>query len=224
KTTDSLGIVFTPIEIVDFIIHSVNDVLKEHFGKTLSDENINILDPFTGTGTFITRLFQSGLINKEDLLRKYSQEVFANEIVLLSYYIAAINIEETFKEISGKDYQPFEGIVLTDTFDSTEKEATLDDDLFGENNERLERQQKSPITVIMGNPPYSAKQRSDSDNIRSVSYRELDSRISDTYSDKSTAQNKANLNDSYIRTIGRASDRISDNGVVGLITNGSFID
>ena len=125
ETTERLGIVFTPVEVVDFIIHSVDDVLKKHFGKSISDEGVHILDPFTGTGTFIVRLLQSGLISKEDLLRKYNQELHANEIVLLSYYIAAINIEETFHSIMESDYQPFEGIVLTDTFESTEKENLL---------------------------------------------------------------------------------------------------
>lgn len=125
ETTERLGIVFTPVEVVDFIIHSVDDVLKKHFGKSISDEGVHILDPFTGTGTFIVRLLQSGLISKEDLLRKYNQELHANEIVLLSYYIAAINIEETFHSIMESDYQPFEGIVLTDTFESTEKKILL---------------------------------------------------------------------------------------------------
>src|SRR5699024_7195813 len=118
--TDRLGIVFTPTEVVDFIIHSVNDVMIKHFGKSLTSEGIHVLDPFTGTGTFIVRLMQSGLITHEDLVRKYTQELHANEIVLLSYYIAAINIEETFHSMLGEDYQPFEGIVLTDTFETTE--------------------------------------------------------------------------------------------------------
>lgn len=195
RTTDSLGIVFTPIEVVDFIIHSINDVLGKHFNKSLSDEYVNILDPFTGTGTFVTRLIQSGLINKEDLLRKYSREIYANEIVLLSYYIAAINIEETFKEINEAQnnddtYYPFKGVVLTDTFDTTEHEATLDDDLFGDNNERLNRQKESPITVIMGNPPYSAGASSDNDNNTNQSYPKLDSFITETYAKDTRAKMK----------------------------------
>src|SRR5699024_12693364 len=133
--------VFTPTEVVDFIIHSVNDVLKNHFEKNIGDEGVHILDPFTGTGTFITRLLQSGLIAKEDLLRKYTKEIHANEIVLLSYYIAAINIEETFHSIHGQNYIPFEGVVLTDTFESAEEKETFMDELFGENNKRLKRQQ-----------------------------------------------------------------------------------
>src|SRR5699024_6109319 len=133
ETTERLGIVFTPTEVVDFIIHSVDDVLKKHFGKSLASEGVHVLDPFTGTGTFVTRLLQSGLIPKEDLLRKYIQEIHANEIVLLSYYIAAINIEETFHSLYGGEYVPFEGIVLTDTFESTEKENSFEDMLFNEN-------------------------------------------------------------------------------------------
>src|SRR5699024_5590640 len=155
ETTDRLGIVFTPVEVVDFIIHSVDYVLKNQFGKSIGDEGVHVLDPFTGTGTFIVRLLQSGLISKEDMLRKYMQELHANEIVLLSYYIAAINIEETFHSIMQGEYKPFEGIVLTDTFEDIEKEESFDNDLFGENNERLEKQKKESIFAIIGNPPYS---------------------------------------------------------------------
>src|SRR5699024_9133681 len=151
ETTERLGSVFTPVEVVDFIIHSVYDVLKKQFGKSLYSEGVHILDPNTATGSFITRLLQSGLISKEDLLRKYTQEIHANEIVLLSYYIAAINIEETFHSLYGGDYVPFEGIVLTDTFESTEKENSFDDKLFDENNDRLKRQQNKPIFAIIGN-------------------------------------------------------------------------
>jgi len=229
KTTESLGIVFTPVEIVDFIIHSVDEVLQKHFGKTLSDENVNILDPFTGTGTFITRLIQSGLINKEDLLRKYSKEIFANEIVLLSYYIAAINIEETFKEINEREnnddtYYPFEGVVLTDTFESTEQQSTLDDDLFGDNNERLKRQKESPITVIMGNPPYSMGQASANDNNQNNNYPKLDKLIDQTYAKYSKATLKRSLYDSYIRAYKWAEERIEDEGIIGFVSNASFID
>src|SRR5690606_41067715 len=118
KMVEQLGIVYTPVEVVDFIIHSVNDVLQQEFGRSISDENIHVLDPFTGTGTFITRLLQSGLIEEKDLARKYRQELHANEIVLLAYYIAAVNIENAYHDQLGQqgEYEPFEGIVLTDTF------------------------------------------------------------------------------------------------------------
>ncbi|MGX7078481.1 restriction endonuclease [Globicatella sanguinis] len=229
RTTDSLGIVFTPVEVVDFIIQSVNDVLEKHFGKSISDEHVNILDPFTGTGTFITRLIQSGLIRKEDLLRKYTKEIYANEIVLLSYYIATINIEETFKEINevqnnDNTYYPFEGVVLTDTFETTEKEATLDDDLFGDNNERLMRQKESPITVIMGNPPYSVGQESDNDNNKNKSYPKLELDIEKTYVKESRASLKRNLYDSYIKAFRWASNRVNHTGVIAFITPNSLID
>lgn len=224
ETTERLGIVFTPVEVVDFIIHSVDEILKIHFGKSISDEGVHILDPFTGTGTFIVRLLQSGLISKEDLLRKYTQELHANEIVLLSYYIAAINIEETFHSIMEGDYKPFEGIVLTDTFESTEKENSFQDELFGENNERLERQQKEPIFAVIGNPPYSAGQASENDNNANNEYPYLDDRISSTYAKYTKAKMKKTLYDSFIRAFRWSSDRIGEKGIIGFVTNGSFID
>lgn len=229
RTTDSLGIVFTPIQVVDFIIQSVNDVIEIHFGKTLTDEHVNILDPFTGTGTFVTRLIQSGLISKGDLLRKYTKEIYANEIVLLSYYIAAINIEETFKEINEAEnnddaYYPFEGIVLTDTFETTEHEARLDDDLFGDNNKRLRRQKETPITAIIGNPPYSVGQANENDDNQNKPYLRLDSRIRNTYAKHTDVRNKNSLYDSYIRAFRWASDKLEDKGVIGFVTNASFID
>ncbi|WP_214802414.1 type ISP restriction/modification enzyme [Exiguobacterium sp. ERU656] len=224
ETTERLGIVFTPVEVVDFIIHSVNDVLQTHFGKSIGDEGVNVLDPFTGTGTFIVRLLQSGLISKEDLLRKYTQELHANEIVLLSYYIAAINIEETFHSITEGEYQPFEGIVLTDTFESTEKEDSFEDELFGENNERLEKQRKEPIFVIIGNPPYSIGQSNANDNNQNQAYPRLDESIDATYARHSKSNLKKSLYDSYIKSFRWASDRIGEKGVIAFVSNGSFID
>lgn len=224
ETTERLGIVFTPTEVVDFIIHSVDDVLKKHFGKSLASEGVHVLDPFTGTGTFVTRLLQSGLISKEDLLRKYTQEIHANEMVLLSYYIAAINIEETFHSLSDGEYVPFEGIVLTDTFESTESKDSFMDELFNENNARLKRQQEEPIFAIIGNPPYSAKQSSENDNNQNQKYPILDSLIRDSYAKYSTAQNKNNLYDSYIRAFKWSSERIGDKGLISFVTNSGFID
>lgn len=223
-TTERLGIVFTPVEVVDFIIHSVNDVLKKHFNKSISDEGVHVLDPFTGTGTFIVRLLQSGLISKEDLLRKYTQELHANEIILLSYYIAAINIEETFHSIMGEEYKAFEGIVLTDTFESTEKENSFVDELFGENTERLEKQLREPIFAIIGNPPYSAGQSSENDNNANNEYINLDSRISNTYAKYSSAKMKKTLYDSFIRAFRWSTDRVGNKGIIGFVSNGSFID
>jgi predicted helicase len=224
ETTERLGIVFTPVEVVDFIIHSVDEVLKKHFGKSISDEGVHVLDPFTGTGTFIVRLLQSGLISKEDLLRKYMKELHANETVLLSYYIAAINIEETYHSIMNSDYMPFEGIVLTDTFESTEKENSFEDELFGENNERLERQRKESIFAIIGNPPYSAGAKSDNDNNANIAYPILDERIEKTYAKYTKAKMKKSLYDSYIRAFRWSSDRIGDKGIISFVSNASFID
>ena len=224
ETTERLGIVFTPVEVVDFIIHSIHDVLKKHFGKSLACEGVHVLDPFTGTGTFVTRLLQSGLISREDLLRKYTQEIHANEIVLLSYYIAAINIEETFHSIYGGEYVPFEGIVLTDTFESTETKNNPVFDIFDENNARLKKQQEDPIFAIIGNPPYSVGQTSVNNDNQNVDYPALEERIENTYSRFSKARLKKSLNDSYIKAFRWASDRLKDNGVIGFITNAGFID
>ncbi|MBE9882418.1 DEAD/DEAH box helicase [Enterococcus faecium] len=231
ETTQRLGIVFTPVEVVDFIVKSVDDVLKKHFGKAIEDEGVHILDPFTGTGTFIVRTLHylkdklaNGEITLADFTRKYTQELHANEIVLLSYYIAAINIESTFAEINHEEYKPFEGIVLTDTFESMEQEDMLADDLFGTNDERLKRQQEVPITAIIGNPPYSAKQNSVNDNNANMKYPKLDERLVNTYVKESTAINKNNLYDSYIRAFRWASDRISEKGVIGFVSGAGFID
>ena len=232
STTERLGIVFTPVEVVDFIVKSVDVVLKKHFGKTLASENVHILDPFTGTGTFITRtlhylksLMDSGEITFDDILRKYTQELHANEIVLLSYYIAAINIEAVFDEINGDEpYTPFEGIVLTDTFESTEVEDTLDDSFFGTNDKRLKRQQEKPITAIIGNPPYSIGQNSQNDNNQNISYPKLDKRLADTYVAKSSAGLTKGLYDSYIKAFRWASDRLKNQGIIGFVTNGNFLN
>lgn len=232
STTERLGIVFTPVEVVDFIVKSVDVVLRKHFSKTLASENVHILDPFTGTGTFITRtlhylksLMDSGEITFDDILRKYTQELHANEIVLLSYYIAAINIEAVFDEINGDEpYTPFEGIVLTDTFESTETEDTLDDSFFGTNDKRLKRQQEKPITAIIGNPPYSIGQNSQNDNNQNISYPKLDKRLAETYVAKSNAGLTKGLYDSYIKALRWASDRLKNQGVIGFVTNGNYLN
>ncbi|WP_342662984.1 DEAD/DEAH box helicase [Glaciibacter superstes] len=236
-THERLGIVYTPNEIVDFILKSADDVLRSEFGATLSDEGVHVLDPFTGTGTFIVRLLQSGLIKPRDLVRKYRHELHANEIVLLAYYVAAVNIEETFhglvKETGGahaesygvEGYEPFPGIVLTDTFQTSEDNDRYDDrGIFGDNNERVKAQNALDIRVIVGNPPYSSGQDSANDNNQNLKYPFLDARISATYAAKSTAQNKNSLYDSYIRAIRWASDRIKDRGVVAFVSNGGFLD
>ena len=223
KMTERLGIVYTPVEVVDFIIHSVNHILKTEFGETLGSKGVHIIDPFTGTGTFITRLMQSGLITPEQLKHKYKHEIHANEIVLLAYYIAAINIEATYHDIVGGDYVPFEGICLTDTFQMYEK-VDLVDQLLVENSGRRKRQKALDIRVIVGNPPYSAGQESANDNNQNVVYDGLDEKIRRTYAAKSSITMVRSLYDSYIRAIRWASDRIGKSGVIGFVTNAGFLD
>ena len=223
KMTERLGIVYTPVEVVDFIIHSVNHILQTEFGQTLGSKGVHILDPFTGTGTFVTRLLQSGLISPEQLPYKYQNEIHANEIVLLAYYIAAINIEAAYHGIVGGDYQPFEGICLTDTFQLYEKEDLVDA-LLVHNSARRKRQKKLDIRVIMGNPPYSAGQTSGNDNNANIEYTHLDQSIRESYAARSTATLKNTLYDSYIRAIRWASERIGESGVIGFVTNAGFLE
>lgn len=233
STADAMGVVYTPIEIVDFILRSVDDVLQKEFGRSISDEGVHVLDPFTGTGTFIVRLLQSGLIDPADLARKYASELHANEILLLAYYIAAINIETTFHDLQAEahgvepdaeDYEPFGGIVLTDTFQLTEDGDISDEVVFPANNTRAEAQKKLDIRVIVGNPPYSVGQSSGNDDNANIKYPTLDRRIQDTFAARSEATNKNSLYDSYMRAIRWASDRIGDEGVIGFVTNGGWIE
>ena len=218
-----LGVVYTPNEIVDFILHSVNDAMKREFGRTLSDENVNILDPFTGTGTFWVQLMKSGLIKKEDLKRKYLREMYANEYTLLAYYIACVNIEMVWHSImQEKEYTPFKNISLTDTFALTDDSSTPPQftDFLEENNARLKRQKETPVTAIVGNPPWGSKNKTSD-------YRALSKRIDATYKAemlKATNDTKHHLLDRYKLAIRWASDRIGENGVVGFITNGGWLE
>lgn len=237
-TVEKLGIVYTPVPVVDFIIHSVEWVLNKEFGRSLSDEKVNIIDPFTGTGTFITRLLQSGIIKKEDLARKYRHEIFANEIVLLAYYIASVNIENAYHDLikdchseldSEPEYEPFSGICLTDTFQLYENgDPTLDDKVFSENSDRVNEQKKQPITVVMGNPPYSVGQKSANDNAQNQSYEKLEDRIAETYVKESEAGLNKSAYDSYIKAFRWASDRIAiqknGGGIIAFVSNGSYLD
>lgn len=223
RTTDKLGIVYTPVEIVDFIIHSVNETLLEHFGQRLGSRGVHIIDPFVGTGTFITRLLQSGLISREEMERKYREELHANEIVLLAYYIAAINIEAVYHGIMGGSYVPFEGICLTDTFQMYESDDLISH-YMPDNSERRKKQKAADIRVIVGNPPYSVGQETVDDNNENVSYPLLDGRIRDTYAAQTTSSLKRKLYDSYIRAIRWASDRIGEAGIVAYVTNAGWIE
>ena len=237
KMAESLGIVYTPVEIVDFILHSVNDLLVQEFGESLSSENVHVLDPFTGTGTFLTRMLASGLIDDAALQRKYRQELHANEIVLLAYYIAAVNIEETYHERlqakrliggNGADanvkYESFPGIVLTDTFQINERDGDMLNQIFPINSERVMRQKDTPIRVVLGNPPYSAKQRSANDDNANLRYPRLDKNIAGGYAKYSKANNLNVLYDSYIRAFRWASDRIGEEGIVAYVSNGGWLD
>ncbi len=229
KTVEKLGIVYTPVECVDFIIHSVDDVLKKEFGCCISDENVHVLDPFVGTGTFVTRLLQSGLIRPEDLERKYRDEIHCCEIVLLAYYIADVNIESVFHEITKrKEYLPYDGICLTDTFQMAEnKDAVFDKTWFGQNTENVQKLMKTPIRVIIGNPPYSVGQKSANDNAQNQSYKIVDNRITETYVAQSAAGLSKSTYDAYIKAFRWASDKLAENengGIVGFISNGAWLD
>ncbi len=223
EMTERLGIVYTPIPVVDFIINSVNEILVRDFGQTLGSEGVHIIDPFTGTGTFITRMLQSGIITPEELKRKYRKEIHANEIVLLAYYIAAVNIEAVYHSLIGGKYELFEGICLADTFQLYEREDLLSQMLV-DNNARRRRQKKLDIRVIVGNPPYTAGDKNDTNN-KSIDYPSLDGRISETYVAQSVKKTgKSKMYDSYIRAIRWASDRVGNSGVIGFVTNAGFLE
>ena len=229
KTVEQLGIVYTPVECVDFILRSVNYLLKKEFQSSLSTENVHILDPFTGTGTFITRLLQlEDLIRDKDLERKYLHEIHCNEIVLLAYYVADVNIESVFYDrINKKEYKKYDNICLTDTFELTNKKENYLFHAFEGNSEAVKKQQKLPIRVIIGNPPYSVGQKSANDNAQNVSYPELDKRIAETYARYSNTTLKNSLYDTYIKAFRWASDRIQeckDGGIVAFISNGAWIE
>lgn len=231
KDAERLGIVYTPVEVVDFILRSADWALRQEFGLGLTAPDVHILDPFTGTGTFLVRLLQHpDLIRDEDLARKFRYELHANEIVLLAYYIAAINIEEAFHGRRGMEsaYEAFKGIVLCDTFNLDEDKGLLPG-MMPANSERAERQKDKSITVIVGNPPYSAGQRSASDNNPNVLYPALSQRVRETHVAKTTSLKPdiGNVNsayDSYKMALRWASDRIGEKGVIAFVTNGSFID
>lgn len=229
KTVGKLGIVYTPVEVVDFILHSVDDVLKKEFRSGLTKPNVHILDPFTGTGTFLTRLLQSGILRPGDLWRKYAQELHANEIVLLAYYIASINIENAFHDlVGGEDYTGFDGICLTDTFQLGENRDADNyfTRVFPRNSTRVMDQQATAIRVIIGNPPYSVGQKSANDNAQNEHYPHLEKRLADTYVAGTNATLKNALYDSYIKAFRWASDRLDDKngGVIGFVSNAGWLD
>ena len=226
-TSEKMGIVYTPNEVVSYMLHATDRLLRQEFGKGLGDSEVHILDPFTGTGSFPVALLEDrDLISDEQLPLKYREELHANEIVLLAYYIATINIEHAYhsRRPEGSSYEPFQGAVLTDTFQMDEDEDSLDIDTFIDNSERILRQKESPIFVVIGNPPWSVGQRSANDNNANESYPRLDGRIAETYVAGTSATNKNSVYDQYIRSFRWASDRIGDNGIVCFVTNGGWID
>ena len=220
KQADTHGIVYTPQPIVDFMVRSVEEILKSEFGRSLSNKDVHILDPFVGTGNFITRVMQE--IKTSRLPQKYKEELHCNEIMLLPYYIANMNIEHAYLDRIG-EYEPFEGICLADTLDMRAQVI-----MFAESNTlRIRRQRQAPIYVVIGNPPYNATQANEDDNNKNRRYRTefgVDKRVSETYAKSSRAKNKINLSDPYVKAIRWASDRIGNEGVVALVTNSGFVD
>lgn len=224
-TSEKMGIVYTPNEVVNYILHATNRLLQKEFGQSLADESVNILDPFTGTGTFIVNLLQDEkLMPLDKLPMKYKSEIWCNEILLLAYYIATINIEYAYHSRVPEEYVPFEGAVLTDTFQMYEEGDPLDLEMFVDNTERILREMEAPIHVIVGNPPYSAGQRNADDSNQNESYPTLDERIQNTYIAKSEKGMKAAVYDMYIRAFRWASDRIGEKGIIAYVSNGGWID
>jgi predicted helicase len=219
KQADTHGIVYTPKPIVDFMVGSVEEVLKAEFGRSLSDKGVHILDPFVGTGTFITRVMEE--IKKTKIQHKYREELHCNEIMLLPYYIATMNIEHTYLEMVG-EYEPFEGICLVDTFELAE--PTQRSLFTSENTARVKRQKASPITVVIGNPPYNMGQVNENDQNKNRKYKHMDARVQETYTRASKATLRNKLSDPYVKAFRLASDRIREGGIIAFVSNNSFVD
>lgn len=225
KAADRLGIIYTPDEIVRFMIHAADYLAFKHFGKTLGDADVDFLDPFTGTGTFVTELIE--YLPENQLAYKYRNEIHCNEVAILPYYVANLNIEFTYKQKMG-EYVPFENICFVDTLDNQgfTKSGQHQMDFLGmvdENTERIERQNKRKISVIMSNPPYNANQLNENENNKNREYPDVDKRIKETYIKRSTAQ-KTKVYDMYARSLRWASDRVDKNGIIAFVSNNSFLD
>ena len=223
---DTHGIVYTPQPIVDFMVKSVEHVLKTEFGRSLSDMGVHIIDPFVGTGNFIVRLMQE--IQGRRLPQKYREELHCNEVMLLPYYIASLNIEHAYFERTGT-YEPFPHICFVDTFDTFQlmdaPQQTGQFDYFTpENTLRVEEQREIPMFVVIGNPPYNARQANENDNNKNKPHAGVDARVRATYAADSNAQSKNKLYDPYIKAIRWATDKLDDEGIVAFVTNNSFID
>jgi predicted helicase len=220
KEADTHGIVYTPQPIVDFMVRSVEDILKKEFGRSLSDKDVHILDPFVGTGNFITRVMKE--IKTSALPYKYENELHCNEVMLLPYYVASMNIEHEYLERTG-EYRAFPGICLVDTFELAEPEQSKLSFMTEENTARVKRQKEAPIFVVIANPPYNMGQVNENDNNKNRHYPVVDERITDTYATESTASNVNKLTDPYVLAIRWASDRLVGDGVVAFVSNNSFI-
>ena len=219
KVADTHGIVYTPQPIVDFMVKSVAAILEREFGRSLADEGVHIIDPFVGTGNFIVRMMRE--IPRTALERKYASELHCNEVMLLPYYIASMNIEHEYYDATER-YEPFEGICLVDTFDLAEDRQLP---LFApENTQRVEGQKDAPMFVVIGNPPYNMGQVNENDNNQNRKYLTMDKRVQDTYVKDSKATLRNKLSDPYVKAIRWASDRIGEEGVVAFVTNNSFLD
>ena len=229
KAADRLGVVYTPNEIVRFMIESADWLCEKHFGRNLIDPQVEILDPATGTGTFICELLEHFRGQPKKLKHKYQEELHANEVAILPYYVANLNIEATYQAITG-EYLEFPSLCFVDTLDNVEglrKYKGHQHGLFGsvseENVERIRRQNLRKISVVIGNPPYNANQLNENENNKNREYPDIDKRIKETYIEASTAQ-KTKLYDMYARFFRWASDRLAENGVVAFITNRSFVE
>ena len=219
KVADTHGIVYTPQPIVDFMVRSVAAILEREFGRSLADEGVHIIDPFVGTGNFIVRMMRE--IPRTALERKYKGELHCNEVLLLPYYIASMNIEHEYYDATG-DYKPFNGICLVDTFDLAEDRQMS---MFApENTQRVESQKKTPMFVVIGNPPYNVGQVNENDNNKNRKYPTVDKRVRETYVKDSSATNRNKLSDVYVKAIRWAADRIGEEGVVAFVTNNGFLD
>ena len=216
---DTHGIVYTPQPIVDFMVNSVAHLLETEFGRSLSDTGVHIIDPFVGTGNFIVRLMQD--IQGTALEAKYRHELHCNEVMLLPYYIASLNIEQEYFQRMGT-YLPFEGIALADTFELLEQQQT--EFFTQENTERVERQKAADMFVVIGNPPYNSRQVNENDNNKNRKYKTVDTLLRETYSQNAKATNKNALSDPYVKAIRWASKRIGEEGVVAFVTNNGFLD
>lgn len=229
KQSEKLGIVYTPIEVVDFILRATNGILKKHFNTDFNDKNITIFDPFTGTGSFIARLLskENDLISDEALKEKFLNHCFAFDIVLLAYYIALINITQAAQN-RDSSLKNFKNIALTDSLDFYEEKNDKGVfDLFKdleENKEIKDTIEKQNIRVIIGNPPYSAGAKSENDNNQNLSHKKLEKKVYEKYGKNSTAKVGATTRDTLIQSIYMASELLKDKGVLGFVVNGGFID